>query len=119
MNIQGVSAVGTGASLDAPGQAAMLVFIPRGGSASSIPAEINGVRTRVVESDSNLRGSLNQTQTAQLAAVVAQTGLSLTDQQVAQTDAVKNAHLAELRAHAAVQASESAPASIRRANRPS
>ncbi|MGC2721781.1 MAG: hypothetical protein WA209_19520 [Candidatus Acidiferrales bacterium] len=103
MNLQGVSAVGTGASLDSPAQAAMLVFVPRGSSVASIPAQINGVRTRVVESDTNLRGSLSGAQTAQLMTATNAITVSLTDAQVSNAISVKEAHVGDLMAHQSVQ----------------
>jgi hypothetical protein len=42
--------VGVGASSDAPGQAAVVVYVEQGKSAT-IPAEIDGVRTRVIVTD--------------------------------------------------------------------
>jgi hypothetical protein len=47
--IAGVAAVGVGASLDAPGNAAVVLFVRKGISQFSIPAELDGVRTRIVE----------------------------------------------------------------------
>jgi hypothetical protein len=102
MNVQGVSAVGTGASLDSPGEAAVLVFVPSGESTSSIPAQINGLRTRVIQSDTKLRGSLTSAQTAQLASVVTQPS-GLASDQVAKASAAKEAHVAELMSHDSVQ----------------
>jgi len=57
--IAGVAAVGVGASLDAPGNAAVLVFVRKAVSQFSIPAELDGVRTRLVEiGDSPAPGGL-------------------------------------------------------------
>jgi hypothetical protein len=47
--IAGVTSVGVGAALDAPGSAAVVVFLRTGASHHSIPAELEGVRTRIVE----------------------------------------------------------------------
>jgi hypothetical protein len=47
--IAGVSALGVGATLDAPGNAAVVVFMRKGVSHNSIPAQLDGVRTRIVE----------------------------------------------------------------------
>ncbi len=46
-----VQAVGVGASLDSPGEPAIEFFVTRGASHAGIPAEVNGVRTRIVEGD--------------------------------------------------------------------
>jgi hypothetical protein len=103
MNVQGVSAVGSGASLDSPGEAAMLVFLPPGASVSLVPAEVNGIRTRIVESDTDLRGSLNSAQTAQLMSVQAQAGPAISDDKVSNAIAVKEAHVADLMSHEQIQ----------------
>jgi hypothetical protein len=42
--------VGVGASNDAPGQSAVVVYVEQGKSAA-VPAEIDGVRTRVIVTD--------------------------------------------------------------------
>jgi hypothetical protein len=104
MNVEGVSAVGTGASLDSPGQAALLVFLPAGASTSNIPAEVNGVRTRIVESGTALRGSLSQTQTAQLAtAQLTAPAISLTGAPIENAIAIKDQHVADLMSHESVK----------------
>jgi hypothetical protein len=46
-----VQAVGVGASLDNPGEPAIEFFVTRGASHEGIPAEVNGIRTRIVEGD--------------------------------------------------------------------
>jgi len=103
LNVEGVSAVGTGASLDSPGEAAMLVFLPSGASTASVPVEINGIRTRVVESNTDLRGSLSGAQTAQVMAAALQSPVSVSSDVVARAITVKDAHKQELSAHSAVQ----------------
>lgn len=45
----GVQAVGTGASYDNPREPAILVFVSRGQARPDIPAQVDGVRTRIVE----------------------------------------------------------------------
>ena len=46
-----VLAVGVGSSFDNPGEAALLVFVSRGQTLSKIPAQVDGVRTRIVALD--------------------------------------------------------------------
>ena len=46
-----VLAVGVGASYDSPGEAAILVFVSKGQRLSKIPAQVDGVRTRIVALD--------------------------------------------------------------------
>ncbi len=66
-----VAAIGVGPSLDAPGEPALLLFIHRGADRGSVPSEVDGVRTRIVESDTILRGLLYPSQTRQLVSEVA------------------------------------------------
>jgi hypothetical protein len=46
-----VQAVGVGASLDNPGEPAIEFFVTRGAARAGIPAEVGGIRTRIVEGD--------------------------------------------------------------------
>lgn len=46
----GVQGIGISSSLDAPGEAALMIFLIRGAAHNAIPPEIDGVRTRVRES---------------------------------------------------------------------
>jgi hypothetical protein len=103
LNLEGVSAVGTGASLDSPGEAAMLVFLPSGASTASMPQEINGIRTRIVESNSDLRGSLSGAQTAQVMASALQSPVSVGSDAITHAITVKDAHKQELSSHSSVQ----------------
>jgi len=66
-----VAAIGVGPSLDAPGEPALLLFIHHGADRGSVPSEVDGVRTRIVESDTILRGLLYPSQTQQLASEAA------------------------------------------------
>jgi hypothetical protein len=50
MNQPGVQGVGISSSLDAPGEAALMIFVIRGATLNPIPPVIDGVRTRVRES---------------------------------------------------------------------
>ncbi len=51
-----VLGVGITSSVDAPGEAALLVYVKRGTSASAIPSEIDGLRTRVRETSRFIAG---------------------------------------------------------------
>src|SRR5580658_1378415 len=65
MNTPGVSAYGGGGSLDAPNEPAVLMFVAPGASHSSIPLTIDGVRTRLIESNSaSARGALSTQQSS-------------------------------------------------------
>lgn len=62
-----VVAVGVGESLDAPGEAAIIVFVQSGVRRVRLPAELDGIRTRIIESRIfPPRGLLNQEETQQL-----------------------------------------------------
>jgi hypothetical protein len=50
MKQAGVQGVGITSSADAPGEAALMIFVVRGVPRSPIPAVIDGVRTRIRES---------------------------------------------------------------------
>jgi hypothetical protein len=104
MSVSGVSAVGTGASLDSPTEAAMLVFLPQGASHDGVPAEVDGVRTRIVETDaSSVHGALTQEQATQLTALSEQPqSITLTADQVTSATAVKEKHVASLMADKSV-----------------
>jgi hypothetical protein len=57
MSQPGVQGVGITSSLDAPGEAALMIFLVRGAAHSPIPAVIDGLRTRVRESSRFKAGS--------------------------------------------------------------
>jgi hypothetical protein len=50
MSQPGVQGVGISTSLDAPGEAALMIFLVRGVAHNPIPPVIDGLRTRVRES---------------------------------------------------------------------
>jgi hypothetical protein len=50
MSQPGVQGVGITSSLDAPGEAALMIFVVRGAAHNAIPPVIDGLRTRVRES---------------------------------------------------------------------
>jgi len=60
MNKAGVQGVGIGASADAPAEAALVIFLIRGIAHETIPATIDGVRTRVRESSAFVAGLSEQ-----------------------------------------------------------
>ena len=60
MNQPGVQGVGITSSVDAPGEAALMIFLIRGAAHNAIPAVIDGLRTRVRES-SRFRAGFGET----------------------------------------------------------
>ncbi len=62
-----VDAIGVGRSYDHPGQPAILLFVNSRGSLAGLPQSIDGVSTRVIQTDSwPLRGTLTSEESAQL-----------------------------------------------------
>jgi len=57
MSQPGVQGVGITASLDAPGEAALMIFVVRGAAHNPIPPVMDGLRTRVRESSRFRAGS--------------------------------------------------------------
>ena len=60
MSKAGVQGIGIGASADAPAEAALIIFLIRGIAHQTIPATIDGVRTRVRESSAFVAGLSEQ-----------------------------------------------------------
>jgi hypothetical protein len=60
-----VQAVGIGASLDNPAEPAIVFFVTRGQARTGIPAQVDGIRTRIVEGDLFARrGAISASDTA-------------------------------------------------------
>jgi len=57
MSQPGVQGVGISSSLDAPGEAALMIFLVRGAAHNAIPPVVDGLRTRVRESSRFRAGS--------------------------------------------------------------
>jgi len=104
MNTPGVSAYGGGGSLDAPNEPAVLMFVSPGASHAGIPSTIDGVRTRLIESNSaSARGALSTQQSAQLASESTQAqAIEVSDAAIAQTKSIKEQHVTELMSDPAV-----------------
>jgi hypothetical protein len=104
MNTSGVSAYGGGGSLDAPNEPAVLIFVSPGASHAGIPPTIDGVRTRLIESNSaSARGALSTQQSAQLASESAQPqAIEIPASVIAQTKSIKEQHVADLMSDPAV-----------------
>jgi hypothetical protein len=104
MNTPGVSAYGGGGSLDAPNEPAVLIFVRPGASHEGIPTTVDGVRTRIIESNSaSARGPLSSQQSTQLASESAQTqAMEISASAIEQTKSVKEQHVTELMSDPAV-----------------
>ncbi len=91
-----VHAIGLGRSYDNPGQAAILLFVSRGKTATAFPQNLDGVRTRVIEGDLwNYRGLLSTEETAQMMNRVATPQL-VYELRAGEMERAKTVHAAQL-----------------------
>ncbi len=107
MNMKGVSAYGQSASLDAPLEPAVLIFVSPGASHAGIPAEIDGVRTRIVGADTaSVRGPVTQQQSAEFLtqSEQSQAAVAVPASAVQSAIAIKAKHVADLMSDPSVQA---------------
>jgi hypothetical protein len=101
-----VQAVGVGASLDRPGEGAILLFVTEGMTRTNLPAEIAGVRTRIIAGDLfPSRGILSQAESAAMedAAGLPKIVTSVPDAEIARARGVHAKHVDELMQVAGVQ----------------
>jgi hypothetical protein len=99
--------LGIGASYDRPGEPAVLLFVSRNVPRSVIPAEIDGIRTRIVEGDSFAQtGTLAPEASAALERTVPapQFVSPVSEAEVARARVVHEGHAAEFMARSDVQA---------------
>jgi hypothetical protein len=104
MNTEGVSGYGVGMSLDSPKEPAILIFASPGASHANIPAEIEGVRTRVIETGNPAaQGAASQQQSAQLAAESAAVqAAEIPASAIENARQIKEKHVAEIMSDPAV-----------------
>jgi hypothetical protein len=101
-----VQAVGVGQSYDNPKEAAILFFVTQGESRTNLPAQVDGVRTRVIEQPLFAkRGSISAEDSAMLEKSVAAPQLvySVSDAEMARAKVVHTAHVEALMKQAGVQ----------------
>jgi hypothetical protein len=102
-----VQAVGVGASLDNPGEPAIEFFVTRGASHVGIPADVNGIRTRIVEGDlfakSGAEISAAESAANEKAGAAARLVYSISAAEMERAYTVKTAHAKELMKLAGVQ----------------
>jgi len=102
-----VQAVGVGASYDNPSEAAILFFVTKGQPRTNIPAQVDGIRTRIIEGDLFARrGALSTEESAALekAAAPPQIVYSISEAETARAKVVHTAHFEELLKRAGVHA---------------
>ena len=93
-----VQAVGVGASYDNPAEPAILLFVRTGQASANLPAQMDGVRTRIVRGDSfALQGALSAEESATLeqAAAPPQLVYPLTAAEIARAETIRVAHTEE------------------------
>ena len=101
-----VQAVGVGTSFDNPDEAAILFFVTKGQPRTNIPAQVDGIRTRIIEGELFAsRGALSAEESAALekSAAPPQFVYSISDAEVARANVVHTAHLEELAKQRGVQ----------------
>jgi hypothetical protein len=101
-----VQAVGVGASYDNPAEAAILFFVTKGQPRTGIPAQVDGIRTRIIEGDLFAqRGAVSVADSAALeeTAPPPQFVYAVSDAEVARAKIVHTAHADELMKQPGVQ----------------
>jgi hypothetical protein len=94
-----VQAVGVGASYDNPGEPAILLFVTKGQPRPKIPAQVNGIRTRIVEGDLFPRRgaiSVGDSEVNEQSAEAPQAVYSISQAEFRRAKVVHAAHVAEL-----------------------
>jgi hypothetical protein len=97
MGIPGVRGVGVGASLDHSGQPAVLLFVAPGTLHSTLPAQVDGIRTRIIESASeSAQGILSEQEASSFAPQEATFAVtSLSPAEISRAKTVHKAHVDE------------------------
>jgi hypothetical protein len=101
-----VQAVGVGASYDNPAEAAILFFVTKGQPRTNIPAQVEGIRTRIIEGELFAsRGALSVEESAALERTAAppQFVYSISDAETARAKVVHTAHVDEFLKRSGVQ----------------
>lgn len=101
-----MQAVGVGASLDNPKEAAILLFVTQGMARTNLPAQVDGVRTRIVEGALFAkRGAVSAAESASLekSAATPQLVYAVPDTEIARAQVVHAAHVESLMKQAGVQ----------------
>ena len=101
-----VQAVGVGSSYDNPQEPAILFFVTQGQARTNLPAQVDGVRTRIVESPLfSRRGSISAEDSAVLEKSVPapQLAYSVSDSELSRAKTVHTAHAADLMKQAGIQ----------------
>ena len=101
-----MQAVGVGSSLDNPKEPAILFFVTQGMPRTNLPAQVDGVRTRIVEAPLFAkRGAVSAAESATLekSAATPQLVYAVPDTEIARAQVVHTAHVDSLMKQAGVQ----------------
>jgi hypothetical protein len=101
-----VQAVGVGASYDSPAEPAILFFVTKGQPRNDIPAQVNGVRTRVVQAELfPRRGAISAADSGvnEQSAEAPQAVYSISEAEFNRAKVVHTAHVTELMQQPGVQ----------------
>jgi hypothetical protein len=101
-----LQALGVGGSYDNPGEPAILFFVARGQPRTSLPAEVDGIRTRIIEGDLFAsRGSLSVAESELLEKSVPspQVVYAISGSEFSRAQLVHAAHVEEMMKRAGVQ----------------
>lgn len=101
-----VQSVGVGASYDNPGEPAIVFFVTQGEPHTDLPAQVDGVRTRIVEGKLfSQRGAVSaeESAAAEKSAPAPQLVYSVSDAEIARAKVVHTAHVATLRKQPGIQ----------------
>jgi hypothetical protein len=104
--LPGVQAVGVGASYDNPADPAIVFFVTKGQPHPNIPAQVDSIRTRIVEADLfPRRGALSAADTTANEQIVAPPlqVYPISDSELARARTVRAAHVTELMSQPGVQ----------------
>ena len=107
MEFSGVQALGVGSSQDGAGEAAIVFFVKKGAPRTSIPQEVDGVRTRIVQREIlPQQGMLTAEQSAALeqAGTTTPSTYSISEAEFARAKAVHSACVDQWMSKAGVQA---------------
>lgn len=101
-----VQSVGVGPSYDNPQEPAIVFFVTQGEPHTNLPAQVDGVRTRIVEGKLfSKRGAVSaeESATAEKSAPAPQLVYSVSDAEIARAKVVHTAHVARLRKQPGIQ----------------
>jgi hypothetical protein len=100
-----VQAIGVGASIDHPGEAAVVLVVHPGQIPTPLPDELEGIATRIVQGTSaGPRGVFDLEAAARVAPVADTFAVNtISEEQLARAEAVHSAHVNELMSQAGIQ----------------